>query len=357
MKKVLSVFLSLVMLLSCFGIGSISASANDIKKAPTITLNNKVTATIDTNSSNEADRMFFIKFVPSKNGYYEFNCATLPKEDDMIAGVVVSSNGEDVVGIGVFDSTAKKFVTVANLKAKKTYYFAIYGEFCGVYKTDVTVRTHSHKLSAAMAIPATYDKADNWYEDGGKYQYCTNGICDYEKTLETYYYPKSMTLSTSSYTYNGKKKTPKVTVKDRKGKVIAASNYKVTYKNNTKPGKATVTVKFNGKKYEGTMTKTFIIKPKKQTLSSVKSTKSKRITIKWKRDANVTGYQLQYSTDKKFKKGNKSVTISKNKTTSKTVSKLKGKKKYYVRIRAYKTINGKKQYGAWSSVKSVTTKR
>lgn len=69
----------------------------------------------------------------------------------------------------------------------------------------------------------------------------------------------------------------------------------------------------------------------------------------------TTGYQLQYSTSSKFK-GVKTVTVSKNKTTSKKISKLKAKKKYYVRIRTYKTVDGKKYYSAWSSVKSIKCK-
>ncbi|MCM1115236.1 MAG: secretory protein, partial [Clostridium sp.] len=71
----------------------------------------------------------------------------------------------------------------------------------------------------------------------------------------------------------------------------------------------------------------------------------------------TTGYQIQYSTDKNFKKNNKTVTVSSNKTTSKTISKLSGKKKYYVRIRTYKTVSGTKYYSSWSSVKTVTTKK
>ena len=69
----------------------------------------------------------------------------------------------------------------------------------------------------------------------------------------------------------------------------------------------------------------------------------------------TTGYQLQYSTSSKFK-GAKTVTITKNKTTSKKISKLKAKKKYYVRVRTYKTVGKTKYYSSWSKVKSVKTK-
>ncbi len=140
------------------------------------------------------------------------------------------------------------------------------------------------------------------------------------------------------------------------GNVVSPSNYTVSYKNNTKPGYLTFTVKFKGN-YLGTAIIRLTIKPKKETLSSLKSTKKKKMTVKWKKDKTVTGYQIQYSTSKKYaKKSTKTVTISKKSTTSKTISKLKSKKKYYVRIRAYKKSAGKKIYGAWSKTKTVKVK-
>ena len=78
----------------------------------------------------------------------------------------------------------------------------------------------------------------------------------------------------------------------------------------------------------------------------------------WKKQTTqTTGYEIQYSTDKKFKKGVKTVRISKNKTTSKSVSKLSAKKKYYVRIRTYKMCGKTKVVSSWSGAKSVTTKK
>ncbi len=84
--------------------------------------------------------------------------------------------------------------------------------------------------------------------------------------------------------------------------------------------------------------------------------KKKALVVTWKAVKNVTGYQIQISTNKKFKKNKKTVTVAKKKATKKTIKKLKSKKKYYVRVRAYKIINGKKVYGKWSKVKTVTTK-
>ena len=86
------------------------------------------------------------------------------------------------------------------------------------------------------------------------------------------------------------------------------------------------------------------------SISSIK-VKNEAITIKWKKKSGITGYQIQYSTNSKFKKGNKSIKIKNAKTISKKITKLKVAKKYYVRIRTYK---GKK-YSKWSKVKSIKT--
>ena len=96
-------------------------------------------------------------------------------------------------------------------------------------------------------------------------------------------------------------------------------------------------------------------KPKSASIKKVKGAK-KAILVTWKKVSGVSGYEIQLATDKKFKKNKKTVTIKKQKTTKTTVKKLKAKKKYYVRVRTYKIVNGKKVYSSWSKVKSVKTK-
>ena len=101
--------------------------------------------------------------------------------------------------------------------------------------------------------------------------------------------------------------------------------------------------------------KNTVSKPKSTNTKNIKTAK-KAISVTWKKVGGVKGYQIQVATDKKFKKNKKTVTIKKQKTTKTTVKKLKAKKKYYVRIRTYKIVNGKKVYSSWSKVKSVKTK-
>ena len=175
---------------------------------------------------------------------------------------------------------------------------------------------------------------------------------------------KSVKLSETEYTYNGKTRKPTVTVKDKAGNTLEQdTDYTVSYSSGCKkPGKYTVTVKFKGN-YSSTKKKTltYTILPKSTPISKVSAT-SKGFKVTWKKGSEITGYEIQYSTSSKFsKKTTKTVTVSKSSTTSKAITKLSAKKKYYVRIRTYKTVkvNGKstKLYSDWSKSKTVTTKK
>ena len=306
------------------------------------------------------------------------------------------------------------------------------GSHCSVCNTVIKAQT---------VINATGHKSSGWIVDkaasigvkGSKHKECT--VC--KKVLETAEIPAlsrisiskaSVTLSTSTYAYDGKAKTPSVNVKVNGKTLKKDTDYTVSYSNNTKVGtakvtitgkgnytgsvsktysiknnfkKATVssistkaftgknitqsiTVKYNGKtlkkgtdytvsysnnknigtatvkitgkcSYTGTITKTFKINPAKQEIQKL-TAKSKAFFVDWAQKGSATGYEIQYATNSKFTSAKK-VTITNNKTDTKTISKLSGKKKYYVRVRSYTTVKGTKYYGAWSASKSVTTKK
>ena len=306
------------------------------------------------------------------------------------------------------------------------------GSHCSVCNTVIKAQT---------VINATGHKSSGWIVDkaasigvkGSKHKECT--VC--KKVLETAEIPAlaktsiskaSVTLSTSTYAYDGKAKTPSVNVKVNGKTLKKDTDYTVSYSNNTKVGtakvtitgkgnytgsvsktysiknnfkKATVsgistkaftgknithsiTVKYNGKtlkngtdytvsysnnksigtatvkiagkgSYTGTITKTFKINPAKQEIQKL-TAKSKAFFVDWAQKGSATGYEIQYATNSKFTSAKK-VTITNNKTDKTTVSKLSGKKKYYVRVRSYTTVKGTKYYGAWSASKSVTTKK
>ena len=306
------------------------------------------------------------------------------------------------------------------------------GSHCSVCNTVIKVQT---------VINATGHKSSGWIVDktasigvkGSKHKECT--VC--KKVLETAEIPAlsrisiskaSVTLSTSTYAYDGKAKKPGVTVKLNGKTLKNGTDYTVSYSNNTKVGTATVkimgkgnytgsvsktysiknnfkkatisgisnksytgknitqsiTVKYNGKtlkngtdytvsyssnknigtatvkvtgkgSYAGTITKTFKINPAKQEIQKL-TAKSKAFFVDWAQKGSATGYEIQYATNSKFTSAKK-VTITNKKTDKTTVSKLSGKKKYYVRVRSYTTVKGTKYYGAWSASKSVTTKK
>ena len=306
------------------------------------------------------------------------------------------------------------------------------GSHCSVCNTVIKAQT---------VINATGHKSSGWITDkaasigvkGSMHKECT--VC--KKVLETAEIPAlsrisiskaSVTLSTSTYAYDGKAKKPGVMVKLNGKTLKNGTDYTVSYSNNTKVGTATVkitgkgnytgsvsktfkiknnfkkatvsgistkaftgknitqsiTVKYNGKtlkngtdytvsysnnksigtatvkiagkgSYTGTITKTFKINPAKQEIQKLTS-KSKAFFVDWAQKGSATGYEIQYATNSKFTSAKK-VTITNKKTDKTTISKLSGKKKYYVRVRSYTTVKGTKYYGAWSASKSVTTKK
>ena len=209
---------------------------------------------------------------------------------------------------------------------------------------------HSYKTQLTKATTA---------KDGQSYKKCS--VCGAVTGKTVIAKASNIKLNKTAYTYNGKVQRPSVTVKDSKGKTLKnGTDYTVSYPKGMKNvGKYTVKVTLKGN-YSGSKSMTYNINPKGTSVSKVTAAK-KGFKVTWKKQTTqTTGYQVQYSTSSKFKSA-KTVTISKNKTTSKSVSKLSAKKKYYVRVRTYKTvkIGGKsvKLYSGWSVAKSVTTKK
>ena len=185
-------------------------------------------------------------------------------------------------------------------------------------------------------------------------------ICG-DKITETIYYPKTMKLSTTNYTYSGGTKKPSVSIIDANGNTISSANYNVFYATGCKSvGRYKVTVTFKGDKYSGSKYTYFYINPKGTSISKVSGAK-KAFTVKWKKQSSkmatstITGYQIRYSTSSKMTSA-KTKTVKGYKYTSKKITKLSAKKKYYVQVRTYKTVSGKTYYSSWSGVKSVKTK-
>ncbi len=168
----------------------------------------------------------------------------------------------------------------------------------------------------------------------------------------------AVTLSKTSFVYNGKARKPSVSVKVGSKLLTAGTDYTVSYTGNIRVGKASVSISGKGS-YTGTVTKTFTILPKGISLSGKLKAKKKAMVVKWKRkDNDITGYQVQYSTSGNFaKKKTKTAVVKKEEKKKLTIKKLKAGKRYYVRIRVYKKVNGKTYASSWSKKKSVKIKK
>ncbi len=192
------------------------------------------------------------------------------------------------------------------------------------------------------------------FSDGSRVEQCVS--CGDIKSEKTILHVGAVALKRTSYTYDGKMKKPSVTVKDADGKVINSRNYTVTYEENRKVGNARVTVLMKGD-YAGVIFRTFEIVPAGTSISGKVTARNKGFQVKWKKKkSNVTGYEVQYSTSKKFtKKTTVTRSVKKNSVSKLTVKNLDSGKKYYIRMRTYKTVKGKRFCSAWSKSRSVTT--
>lgn len=233
-------------------------------------------------------------------------------------------------------------------------------------ETGETVYTCVHcGESYTEKIPATGHKFQTtavkagMAKEGSFTEICT--VCKEIRSEKMVAAVKSIRLSRTSYAFNGKERKPTVTVMDRQQKKLKeGTDYTVTYPINHKNvGVYTVTIHFRGN-YDGTEKRIFRISPKNTAIVSLSAGK-KSFSLKWKKQKNqVDGYEIAYSMSSRFsEKMTKTVTVGKG-ATSKKISKLKAGKKYYVRLRTYKTVNvqGKKKtlYAGWSKEKTVKVK-
>lgn len=227
---------------------------------------------------------------------------------------------------------------------------------CGQAQTqDVPAVGHAWEDHATIDDQPTYDAA------GSQSVHCAR--CEAVKDAQSIAaLPKTslskcaVTLSATSYIYSGTTKKPAVTVK-MDGRVLSSSFYTVSYSSGCKlVGTYTVTVKAKSGNVpiQGSAKLTFTIKPRTTYVTSLSADKA-GFTARWnKRVSQTSGYQVQYRL--KGSSATKTVTVSGASTTAKKITKLKAKKRYYVKIRTYKTVSGKRYYSSWSSAKSVVTR-
>ena len=293
-----------------------------------------------------------------KAAYWEIGVETIPNSEDGYY-MAKGENGVKIAGTVVTEESKNTMVEIFTEAGKKNEsdYTA---ESWNVYKNAVEAAKKIAEDNSATN--AEFQNAIQAVKDAEAALVKTEPEkpSNPEKPAKPEVKVASVKLAKTSYVYDGKVKKPGIVAKNDKGEKITSKDYTVKYAAGCKNvGTYTVKVTFKGD-YKGTFTKTFKINPKGTSLSKVKAAR-KSFSATWKKQSKQTsGYQLQYSTNKKFAKSVKTTTITKTSTVKKTVKKLSAKKTYYVRVRTYKNVKvGKKtvkRYSGWSKVKSVKVK-
>ena len=312
-KKMLSVGIASIMAMSAMGIGTtaLAEPINSVQSATSISLNESKTVTLKYGDIGDyeyiSEDTVYYKFTAPSTDYYEFTLTGYKARTDNNSpsayiditdeyGVDAPSNG------GLFNPYFNDVKSIAYLEQGKSYIISLF--YSPIGTQEYNTKDYAETAITLTVSPHTHDFTS----------VVNNGYTDY-------------TCKRCYYSYTEFNPSP------------ASPSQPAQPSTSTIPTTATTTVS----------------KPKKTKIKKVKAAK-KAIAVTWNKVSGVKGYQVQVATDKKFKKNKKTVTINKQKTTKTTVKKLKAKKKYYVRVRTYKTVNGKKVYSAWSSVKNVKTK-
>ena len=229
------------------------------------------------------------------------------------------------------------------------YYLKIMG-YDGNYGADYNfnisqAHTHSYKTIVTKASSTS---------NGAVVKKCSCGVTTGKRII---YAANNISLSLTSYTYDGKIHTPSVKVKASDGTVLNSAYYTVQYASGRKSvGNYTAKIIFKGSYYKGTVTKYFVIKPATTFIKSITS-RSRGFRVDWKKQSvQTSGYQIQYSKKSNFS-GAVSTLTKNNSQITKTYNGLAKNTRYYIRIRTYKSVKGKIYYSAWSRSKSVVTKK
>lgn len=356
MKKISMLLITLSLFIFLLAINA-SAVNNTLHTANLLEENGTLSITFETKEDDDAyDQIRWYCFTPSSTGSYVFTIKNPfygDSENDtyicLYDSLSNAKNDNDIVYADM--ETSKKYIKFyKELKANQKYY--VYIEVCAClgienpHTMTLNVAKEEHKYQSTTT-KATLTK------NGKTVKKCT--ACGYVSKTSTIYSPKSIKLSYTTTTYNGKVKTPTVTIKDSKDNTLKKDiDYTVKYASGRKnPGKYIVTVTFKGK-YTGTKKLAFSIKPKAPSITDIYSKTKGEAVVKWSNVTGESGFQLYCSTSKNgtYKKV-KSYEANKL-TGSKT--KLKSGKKYYFKVRAYKKADGKIIYSNWSPIKSVKVK-
>lgn len=235
-------------------------------------------------------------------------------------------------------------------------------------KSTLTITNANYILQDAKDHGTPFFRNNGWLtrepgEDAGAYRILQGGL-DFGPNFtitvaEEYFTITARDISEATAepigdrVYNGKAHKPVPELTDNGETLVPGVDYTCAYANNKKMGVATVTITGQGN-YTGSRQMTFRIVPPAPAISRLKATSGK-VTVRWKKVTGVTGYQVIYSLKSSFASSVKKIVKGASKT-SLAVKRLKAGRTYYFRMRAYRTVNGKSYWSAWSKAKAVKAK-
>ena len=268
-----------------------------------------------------------------------FDCDS-DKYDISLTGVVLSFDDSKIVkdlknaNIALDNST---FIYSGNAcKPKAT---VTYGKNTLKEGTDYTLSYKNNSKAGTATVTAS---------GKGKYKGTVSKTFTINKRSIT---TASISLTSLTYAYTGKALKPAVTVKLGGKDLTLGSDYILSYSNNTEIG--TASVKITGKgNFSGSVTKTFTVIPKATTIKTATALTGGKAKVTWAKNTSGEGYQVIYADNEKFASSSKKVVNGNTKLTAEITSLKKGKT-YYFKVRAFKKVDGKYLYGAYSKVMSV----
>lgn len=314
-------------------------------------------------TAKKAGKATIVAKAADESGKYASCVVTVTEAKKEVTGVTLNKSslnlgvgGSEVLSATVLpaDATNKQVTWLSSTPSVATVSQS--GVVTGVKEgtTQISVITADGSKTAICSVTVSGQTPITPTEPGTQ----TGGIIDPAtgKTAAATFSGMEIELDYTSTAYNGSDKEPGVAIQDAYGNDLTEDvDYTLDYYNNLTVGKATVIVSGKGK-YAGVIAGVrFTIKPKTVTVKSVKKASSRKLNVVWaSHKTQTTGFQVRYATTKKFKSGTyKTVTLTSKSATSKALTKLKAGKTYYVKVRAYKTVDGKKIYSSWSKVKSA----
>ena len=281
---------------------------------------------------------------------------------------VVDVNGGDIAGIRALELYDKSKAIVSGghftgmwfsvvVREKDADVKLVAGKFevpAGLGKKAIAVMSDKYHFKKATEIIASGSVMEP-KQDAKLQRYSSVYYSEIEKSFTLRAKISSAKLSSASYTYDGKVKTPGVVVKNGNRVLKSGRDYTVSYaKGRKNVGAYNVTITGKGN-YFGKVNLSFKINPKGTKIKKLYRG-FKRFYVKWKKQRiQTTGYQIIYSRSKKFNKA-KVKTVRSNRYTGTNIKRLKRYKRYYVKVRTYKTVSGKRFYSGWSKVRSVRTR-